>query len=87
MAKVRVDARIEGSLLLWVDAYAQGRGVTRTDVIESALREFRGLSEGGVPVMREPLTLPPEPRARPRRARMSSRRVRCARTRRTAIGT
>jgi hypothetical protein len=54
VAKVRIDVRVEGALLLWVDAYAKRRVTTRTAVIEAALAEFRDACEGGPSVERGP---------------------------------
>lgn len=41
--------RLDPILLEWASAYAQGRGTTRSAVIEAALREFRDLCSKGVP--------------------------------------
>jgi hypothetical protein len=54
MAKVRIDVRFEGALLLWVDAYAKERGTSRTAVLEAAARELRDQVEAGSSARRRP---------------------------------
>jgi hypothetical protein len=53
MARQRVDLRLDPELVAWVDGYARERGVSRTDLLESALAEFRVDCERGVPELRQ----------------------------------
>lgn len=48
MAKV-LSVRVDDDLAAWVEGYAVERGVRRAQVLEGALREFRGLCASGVP--------------------------------------
>jgi hypothetical protein len=52
MAKQRVDLRLDPELVAWVDGYAKERGVSRTDLLESALAGFKDDAERGVPELR-----------------------------------
>jgi hypothetical protein len=54
MPKVMLSGRIEEDLLRWVTGYAIERGVSRTAVLEWALREGRALARAGVPDLLEP---------------------------------
>lgn len=49
MSKVMLSGRVEDDLLRWVTGYAVERGVSRTAVLEWALREARALARAGVP--------------------------------------
>jgi hypothetical protein len=49
MAKVRRDLRLDEELAAWVDAYAEERSSSRTEIVEVALRALRDLASGGVP--------------------------------------
>jgi hypothetical protein len=44
-----VSVRLGDGLVEWVDGYAKKRGVSRTEVLNAAVREFRDACEGGVP--------------------------------------
>jgi transcription elongation factor Elf1 len=44
-----LSVRVVDELAEWVDGYAEGRGMRRAAVVESALRAFRDLATGGVP--------------------------------------
>jgi hypothetical protein len=54
MPKEMLSGRVEGDLLRWVTGYAIERGVSRTAVLEWALREARALARAGVPDLGEP---------------------------------
>jgi hypothetical protein len=49
MASPKVSVRVEGDLMMWVDAYALKRGVTRSAVVNGALEAFRELCRSRVP--------------------------------------
>lgn len=46
--------RLDEALVEWADGYAKRRGVSRTEVLEAALKEFREACEGGPDVKRGP---------------------------------
>jgi len=48
-----MDLRLAPDLAVWVAGYAERRGWTRTQVIEEAIRSFRGDAAGGVPELEE----------------------------------
>jgi hypothetical protein len=54
MPKEMLSGRVDVELVRWVTGYAIERGVSRTAVIEWALREARGLARAGVPDLAEP---------------------------------
>lgn len=53
MTSTMVSVRLEERLLEWTDSYAKERGVSRTELIEQALLEYRELAASGVPQLRQ----------------------------------
>lgn len=49
MATRMFSARLDEGLLEWIDAYAVGRGSSRSAVVSAAVEAFRELARGGVP--------------------------------------
>lgn len=58
MPKTTVSHRIDDDLLAWAGAYAKTREVTRSTVLEEALRHLKGMAEGGVPDLPKPAPAP-----------------------------
>lgn len=50
-----ISANVPEDLYDWLEGYARSRGVMKTTIIRAALQEFRELSRGGVPYLREDL--------------------------------
>lgn len=47
-----LSLRVPDELAEWADSYAQSRGVTRQELLENAVRDFREDCESGVPELR-----------------------------------
>lgn len=47
-----VSVRLEDELVAWLDGYAEKRGVSRTELLGSAIESFRDDCERGVPDLR-----------------------------------
>jgi hypothetical protein len=58
MPRTTISLRMDDSYIAWLDWYAKSRStpeqrVTRTQVIEASVREFRKIAQGGVPDIRK----------------------------------
>lgn len=55
MGTKMVSLRLEEGLLAWADAYAEGRGVSRSELLEQAVLSYKDDCDRGVPEFRERL--------------------------------
>lgn len=52
-AREMVSLRLDPELAEWATAYAERRGVSRSDLLENAIRYFKGECDRGLPELRE----------------------------------
>jgi hypothetical protein len=62
MEKKMVSLRLDEGLLQWATAYAESRGVSRTELLEGALLSFKAECETGVPDLKRRVREEREPR-------------------------
>jgi hypothetical protein len=65
MGTKMVSLRVDEELLGWATGYAKERGVSRTSVVEAALRSLREDAAGGVPDLEDERVPRPESTRKP----------------------